>query len=550
MRQPTYPRELNYRSGPWTEMRTFNSNASDVPKIAALIQNGYLKDVDTNPVVVGRPGFALVGAGGGVGTQLGSVGNRNSQLIYQFTRQDGTEFSIAIVGGKFYTYAFGTDQFTEVVTAANFTTAGITLSTSARCHAVTFANKVIITDGINTPWMWDGTAGAGGLTKLTNCPVLYGQPWVYYGRLFGIKGATTASRISIVWSEVGDATLGYDTAPYTNVWDVAQTAQAIFYAGAATNDSMVLMRAQSSTRLVGPVGTDFSSTVNREGVHEFVGTISPSGTLVYQDAVYFFTSDGRIMRVPRGGAAQEVAIGAREYASTLSRSKFTVVDAVVWNAGSSGEFLLWALSSNAGNNPDTILVVDPRQGTLSGIWSGWAQTRMGVWKDSNGVPRLVHGGGTNAQNDADGYTYVHGTPTGAVWNDGFNAGTASIAHSVTAHTMAFDETSDKYWDIVNVSFLVPADLTGIGVQVRTPYTVSAPITAGATLSGGGAKWGQFNWGSGLWGGGNTERQLSAGAGLAGRWCEVTVNHQAAGEQFQLQSIAARAYQDTRSGQIA
>ena len=99
------------------------------------------------------------------------------------------------MGGKFYTYNWGTDVFTEVVTAANFTTASITLSSTAKCYAVTMADKMVVTDGVNTPWMWDGTTGASGLTKLTNCPVLYGRPTVYYAKLFGIKNTERSTMV-------------------------------------------------------------------------------------------------------------------------------------------------------------------------------------------------------------------------------------------------------------------------------------------------------------------------------------------------------------------
>lgn len=537
-----------YRSGPWQGMRFSTATATDRAQFAELLSNVYLRDTDTAPVAVGRPGFTRLGAGGGVGTQLGAGGTRNCQVLYQYSRQDGTEFSVEICGGKFYTYNAGTDQFTETLTTANLTSAAVTLSTTVRVHAVTFANKVIFSDGVNTPWMWDGTAGAG-ITKLTNCPAIYGQPWLYNGRLFGIKGTSTAARISVMWSESGDPTLGYDTAPYTNIWDVAQTAQAVFVAGAATNESIVLCRANSATRLTGDVGSAFASTANREGVHEYVGTISQSGMLVHQDTVYFMANDGRIMRVRPGGIAIEIAVGVREFIQSYSPAKFNIADAMVWDAGSSGEYLLWAVSSSTANNPDTVLVVDPRSGELCGVWTGWQQTRFGSWKDASGNPVLVHGGGSVATTDADGYTYLHGTPTSTVWTDGLNAGTANIAHAVTSHAMAGDESNDKYWDVSYVSLLVPSSISGVGVQAKTPYTTTTPTTFVSILGGGGI-WGQFVWGTGLWGGGVAARQGAVGLGEAGRWCQLNINHSTSGEQFALQSVAALAYPDTSSPLIA
>lgn len=521
-----------YRSGPWKGQRTHIATSGDKAQYAELLRNLYVRDSDQAPVAISRPGFELVGS------QLASGGK--GQFVGQFTEQDGTEHSIAIAGGKFYKYDWGTDTFSETISAANFSSASITVSTTARIYAVPFAGEMVFSDGVNTAWSWDGTAG-GGLTKLTGVPVFYGQPWVYNGHLFAICGTSTATRISVMWSEVGDATLGYGVSPYdANIWDVFQTSQAIFYAGTATNEDIVLCRANSTTRLVGDPADNFQSTAQREGVHEFVGTLSPASMLVHQDIVYYMANDGRIMRVQPGGAADEIAIGVREYMSKQAVAKLGVVDAQVWDAGASGEYLLWIIANTASDSPNTVLVVDPRSGELVGQWDGWIQDRWGTWKDSNGVSRLVHIGGADAATATSGYVYVHGIPTGAVWTDGFQAGAAAVYHSVQTHAMGYDETTEKHWDIANVSALVPSNLTSVSVQIRTPYGLQPPQVVNA-LVGGGTSWNQANWNAFNWADPGKERQLSAGLDHDGRWAMLTVNHNESGEQIAIQSVVARAF---------
>jgi hypothetical protein len=522
-----------YRSGPWRGMRQHPATVTDIGAYLELIHNGYLRDDDQAPIVAGRPGFTLAGAGGT--PQLGSAGARTGQLIYHFTTRAGTEVRVAIVGGKIYSYDFGADAFTETVTGANLTTASITLSTSARIHAVTFADRMIISDGVNTPFAWDGTSGAGGLTKLTNCPVLYGQPWVKTNKLMGIKGTSTATRISIVWSEEGQVNTGYEAAGYTNIWDVIQTNSSIFVCGAATNDQIVLARQNSMTRILGDVTTDFRTTATNEAVHEFVGSLSPSGMLVHQDTVYVFANDGRIFRVHPGAAAEEIAIGSREYLSSRSQSKFGVVDSVVWDAGPFGEYLCWGVAGPSSDYPDTIILVDPDTGELVGLWDDWVQHRMGTWKNASGEPVLVHIGGASSAAVADGYVYIHGTPKGTVWTDGFQAGAAAITHSIKTHAMGWDERSEKYWDVAAVSVLLPSNLTALGVQATTPYGASAPIS-GASLTGGGSLWDVGLWDSATWGGATEERQIPVGIDATGRWCQIEVTHGTSGEQFAVQSI--------------
>lgn len=534
------PAVTRYQAGPWQGMRQHLATKTDSATYAELLLNGYIRDPDIAPVFVGRPGFTEVGGAGLAWAGVGGGGGGGGQLVYQFTRQDQVKFRLAIVAGKVYTYNPDTDTFTEVLTAGDLSGAAITLNAASTCYAVTFANTVIVSDGVNVPWSWNGTTH-GGLTKLTACPVLFGRPWVRSGRLCGIVGTNTAARKSFVWSEVGDPTVGYGSGQFANnIWDVVQTSNAIFVAGAATNAEMIIARGNSVTRILGEIDTEWKTTSTLEGVHEFVGTVSPGGMVVHLDTTYFFANDGRIMRVRPGGVAEEIAVGGREFMARQSVVKFGLVHGLVWDAGSSGEYLLWIIAGESSSSPDTVLVVDPRSAELSGVWTGWTQGAWGTWEDASGSPVLVHVGGATADTATGGRVYLHGTPTGIVWDDRFSGGEQPITHTILTHSQGMDEIEEKYWGLIDVSIIPDTDLSGLALTVRTPYGYQPTQVAGPVPSSG-ARWdvGLFDDDGSVFGGPAEEHKVAVGLDTSGRWAQVELTHRTVRETFACQSVVLR-----------
>lgn len=279
---------LTLTSGPWRGM--WWSHPPHSEDRVYQCYNGWVDDAGSYR---GRPGtYRLASAA------LAGVG----QLAYQFTKNDGTQYTVAIAGGKFYTFNWATSTWTEVVTAANFATASITLSSSAKCYAVQLNNKMIVSDGVNKPWSWDGQSGAGGLTSLTNAPVLYGQPTVYYAKLFGIKNT---ERSTVVWSNENDPTTGYETG-YNNAWTLSQTGSDPLFAIRATNEALYYWRQRSIGAIRGPVDTAFTTTGVLDAVSTLVGTRSPAGVLIYNDHIYFPDEYGRPCSLAVGGQVEEL----------------------------------------------------------------------------------------------------------------------------------------------------------------------------------------------------------------------------------------------------
>jgi len=523
-------RSRRYDWGPPVRQHDRDQSADNRGDAAGRLVNCWIRDADTEtPMVEGRPGFSQMGA------QLGSVGARAVQRVAQFTKVNGTEYTVAVVGGEVYTYDWGGDAWTKVLTTANLAGSAITLSASAKVYAVNFADLLVISDGVNTPFAWDGTAGAG-LTKLTNAPVLYGAPWVYYGQLFGIK---STERTTIVWSEPATPNTGYEAGGYNNAWTLRQTNAAPFFAGAATNDAIYLFRQNSVTLVTGEVTTDFRSSGTREAVSEHVGCRSPAAVMVVDQDVYFLSSDRRVMRA-RGVALEEVGIGARNALTALNPLKFERAEIALWDGEPQGERVVVGVAETGYDEPNAYVVCNPKTGLCEGVWRGWQSTVLATAKNAAGERRLVHGGGSTSATVDEGYCYWHDVPTGNVWDDGFAAGAVAIQHTVRTGHLGATVALDKHWTRLDTTLRIPTTLTGVSVTVATPrgtWPLATPLSV--TSSGSDARWDVSLWDQATWGTELGERHLPAGLRqVTGRWLEVELTHAELGERWQLQQVSA------------
>lgn len=281
------------KAGPWRGMRYSRWSGQADATLAYYAYNGYVDAAGPGAAYRGRPGRYRLSS-----TQMGSGGP--GQLVYQFTKNTGTQYTVLIAGGKFYTFNWATSTPTEVLSAADFAAASITLSATARCFAVTFNNTLVVSDGVNVPWTWDGTTN-GGLTKLTNCPVLFGQPTVRVGKLFGIKDT---DRVSLVWSEENAANTGYEAGGYSNIWALIQQGSDPLFAIRATNDGLYYWRQRSIGVIRGEFGADFQTSNTFDAVSNLIGTRSPRGLLYWNNTFYFPDEYGRPWAMQPGGAAE------------------------------------------------------------------------------------------------------------------------------------------------------------------------------------------------------------------------------------------------------
>lgn len=502
------PQSTKLPYGPFIGMRDSVDPTSGRRELARLLRNVYPRDPIHSSGVVGRPGFDQIGA------QLGSGGD--VQFIGQYTEIDGTEHTIAIVGGTFYTLNWSTSTWTNVLTAANFTTASITVSTTARFYAVPFAGEIVFSDGTNTPWSWDGTTN-GGLTELTNAPVAFGPPTVYYGKLFFIKAT---ERSAFVWSEENQPNTGYEAGGYNNAWTIAQTDNNRLTCLLGANEALYVFREYSITQVVGEVTTNFQSTGTREAVSSTVGTSAPGSVFFDGSTILFADSQGRPHFIKPGSEAIPIW---QDFDQTIRALDTTKFDEIEGYRDPSLELAVLAYEAQGETERSSQLCyrstgyVTPQ---ACALFDGYTFTRVGVVKNGDGDPVVMHG-------STDGYLYVHGTPLGNIWEDGFNAGDAAIQHEVRTNVAGYLDDTESHYTRADMVFVVRSDQT---ITIRSDSNTGSSDPTTVSFTSGSGVWGVARWGSSTWAGTGVQHG-AVGLNEFGPYCGLKITHANASERF-------------------
>ena len=291
--------ELVESAGPFKGMRWSRSFTPD-KAYCEFIKNGMLADPISGGPILSRPGQRLLND-----AELGDGSTGHVQLVYQFDLKGGTRHSIVMVDGIIYKAGWTAGSlaeftWTERVSAADMTSAGVALGAgSPRVYAVTFQDKMVIASDGGTPFMWDGTAGAGGLTNLSNAPVTWSPPTVYAGKVFFVKNT---ERGTIVWSEEADATTGYEAGGFNNAWTLEQTGHTLLYRILGTNEGLYFFRQSSIGIIRGAVNTTFTTDATKDSVSEEVGTVSPDSVVLHQNRIWFVDQFARPQLFYVGGS--------------------------------------------------------------------------------------------------------------------------------------------------------------------------------------------------------------------------------------------------------
>ncbi len=384
----------------------------------------------------------------------------NVQGCWQYSKLNGTEKSIVIAGGKVYTITWnsaGAHTLTESVNAAALSGASITLSSTNRVYFTTFNDLAIVTDGANTPWAWNGTTN-GGLTELTNAPVAYGRPTVYYAKLFFIKAT---ARRTIVWSEELQENTGYEAGGFVNVWQLGQSDQDALYCIYGTNDALLYFRDGSIGAISGRVTTEFRTKGTHDEVSPSVGTRSPDGVLKIGQWFYFLDQELRPQRMTLTGGVQGEFEGEPLFADCLYTTRRNQIDraslcTVVWDSATN--LVVMTVGNDLGTSHATALnyalTFDAATGRFVGAWT-FATVTMGIalLLDPSAASgdrkwRLVHG-------DASSRIYTHGLTRGSsavdmIWFDTDSSG-ASVAITARGLTgkLGFAGEYEQDWERVS-----------------------------------------------------------------------------------------------------
>jgi hypothetical protein len=506
------PREQVVSRGPFRGARDSLDPTTADPGLAFELRNCYPQDAQIGGGTVGRPGFQQAGLIGG------GVGARKGQRSYQFTKRDGTEYTVRIVGGKFYTFNWSTRVWTEAISAATLSGAAITLSATTAVWLTTFADKLIVSDGVNTPWY---TSDCATVVKLTAWPVVYGPMTVYYGKLFGIKNA---ARQTFVWCEEGDPTIGCEAGGYNNAWDFVQVDGSPLTRLVGTNEALYVFRARSLEYVLGEVSDNFSTTGTKAGVSQTIGTTAPGAVVVHEHSIFFLDADARPQRLEIGGALQEPApwLDCRETIRLFPKAVLTAATGCDYPPANL--ILLGVCGLNA-TVPERVLTFNATTGQFAGIWDGFGSFEtLDLVKNGSGDPTLLHMG-------TDGYTYDWGSPSGSLWTDGLNAGTQVIEHTVSWWA-AYDEMYSKQFLRLDVWLRLPTNLTGLRADYTTPNSVDSSTrqTAG-TLTGNFSLYGVAQYGTDLYGGTSQDRHYAFGLSVEARGIRPRLQHNGSGEQL-------------------
>lgn len=483
---------------------------------ANLLQNVYPENSQFGGAVVGRPGFEL-----SQDSQLGTAGVRQIQLLIQYSQLDGGEKTIAFVGGKMYDYNWGAGTWGEV------TLVGVSVPTTGRIFGTVFADKLLINpnDGTNKPFTWDDTT----FVSLTDAPLAYGKPAVYYAKVFFVKWS---ERSTIAWSEENDPTTGYEAGGYNNAWTLGQTDQEALFALHGTNEALYYFRERSIGAIRGAVTTDFVNSGVRDGVSETVGTNAPDGVVGKDRDIYFIDADGK-PRLLRAGIGVEDSIWRDLTVNIGLLPMASITNAVAIDYGVASQ--IWFGVPKPGDTQPTQYFVLTYEGQprVAAIFDGFPVRGMGMVKDAAGTPVLFHG-------DADGYVYAHGDPIGGPWNDSLKAGTEAILHVVIGGVLGYDTKLEKHWHLMDVSVRLQTGMSGVEVEYMTPYGSSAVGTL-PNLDGGAALWDSAIWDTDLWSIPGLEQHAAVGLAGYGRWMRPKLRHATLSERFGLDGFTVQAF---------
>ena len=507
---------VRYEQSALVGMRDSADPSLSVPDRCLAITNMYPLDPELGGGVIGRPGIQNIG---GL-----IISSGYGQGLHQFTKKDGTEYTVAFAKGKFFTYNWATGVWTDQGTGG-----GLSADPAVRVFCVTFHDLLIVNpnDGVNKPWSWSGAAS----NSLTNASLAVGLPAVYYAKLFFVKWA---DRTTIIWSEEGQENTGYEAAGYNNAWSLQQTQdQGQIYALVGMNDALYYWRENSIGYVSGAVNSDFRSTGTRAGVSQTVGTKSPGAIVVHDQEIYFLDRAGRPHVLSVGGGVTPLW---QDMAATLTTVQVSSLTTAIGLDYVPAKLVLFALpETGAGTTYPTLVI------SVNTTTKAFAGTMRFPGTGSDGYMRIIaaaimkDGNNTNptwVSINGNGYAYQHGDPQGTIWADALVAaegGTTPIRHTVTGPAWGYDSKSPKRFDRMDVALVIPTDLTTVNVGLATP-SGSRGLNI---VSLGGGLWDIGLWDVMAWAPEGAEYHFAVGLDEYGRWGRPTITHASGSERLWL-----------------
>lgn len=247
-----------------------------------LLENGRYRS---------RGGFTALG---------GRLAANDVQGILSWEERDGTQHLTAICNSEQYEWDGAAWQ------SQGLSGKGVSVDPSAQVDMLEFNGNLIVTDGVNQPWQWDGNTT---YTQPLNAEsVICRQLANYYVKLFLLDQNAVTNRLA--WSYEGDVTNAQSFDP-TNQWGFGQTDQGRIYGGMGHNERILIFKQDSVSAIRGPVDAAFQTDAVREGVSTTVGAVSGYAIVVGDNERTYFLSQLGPMAIGQGAMAlTNIAQGA------------------------------------------------------------------------------------------------------------------------------------------------------------------------------------------------------------------------------------------------
>lgn len=384
-------------SGPFKGVKATTDPFDDTPDYLIDAVNMYVPDAEAGSGIYALPGQVLMNTS----NQLGGA-NHQGQCIYHETFS-GIDYNFEAVSGKLYRVSADQTTYTDV------TPVGVTIdgSSATRVFMLEFAGTLIVSDGVNRPWIGTNLAG----TPITGTAIQYdtgNSVWaaqhmtLYSGALvFKVKsvaGVLTPARIA--WSAPFDPTQGYfNTVSGTAVdytWDVVQTGSNPIYAIYGTNIALLYWRDYSIGALSGAIGPDFKGSATHDAVDLKVGTRSPATIAVHGNTVFFCDTEGRPQMLPLGNPLVPIWLSMRSWVESsrtdVPQATQLTACAAIYPPLDLYIVTIWSPSPSINLAPNIGHMFDVLTGRYVGrflIGPGINIEAIGVLKDQNGEPSLA-----------------------------------------------------------------------------------------------------------------------------------------------------------------
>jgi hypothetical protein len=499
-RKSSGPQRIEVPVGPFVGMRDQPDPTASEQVYAASLTNVYTEYGEWGTAQIARPGFRRSSS-----TQMGSGGARTAQGIYCHTMLNGTSYNFTVVGGKVYRIAvldaLGTD--TDV------TPVGPTISTTNRVYFASLGDNLIVSDGVNKPWVASNLSGTPitGTVITAASGAWYGPPVVYYAKLFGILAS---ERTTIEWSEENDPTTGYAANNFNNQWTLGQTGGEPLTCLHATNSALYYFRPSSIGAVSGAVNDEFSTTGVHDAVDTTVGTTAPGAVFRTPGGIFFLDVNGFPHVFTPGAGVSDWPKRATEATLRNRRADYVPLAAGCYSPDTG--MALIAHPYNFGEN-HWILAFDPIRQTAQGTWE-LAATYFGVV----GTIKDTQGRDAVAGIDQNGYWYTQHFEVDNYWHDYLDGSTAStVTHAVETGAIASDPATEVAFTRGDLTLRGSASGTmSISVDYRIPranYGTARTVTVPAAAV--------------------TNDAVHAAVGLnaRGRWIKFRVRHTTV-EEFQ------------------